>query len=535
MDSLRLDEVPPPNVCVIRLLLDRRASDSADQVFVRLQSGDAWTYTEVHARVRRAALGLRELGVRERDAVLSWLPNGPDALVVWFACNYLGAVLVPINVALRGTTLAHVIKDSGARLLIARQELVPFLNAVDCADLSDVITVGGDAEPPAGIRARRQDVLTTSDLARSLPDVVVEPWDMSAIIYTSGTAGRAKGVMCSYTQLYSHIEAWNWLAPTDRCLISLPMFHTGGAVPIYLSLLRGASIAFGAPFHVDTFWDDVRDSEATVTILLGAMANLLLKREPTLADRGHQLKRVGMVPLTQALPAFIERFGCNVFTWFSMTEVSVPIVSELNPSNTASCGRPRPGCDVRIADAHDRDVPVGQVGELLVRSSRPWGFSSGYFNNSNATADAWRNGWFHTGDAFRRDEAGDFYFVDRIVDTIRRRGENVSSTEVELEFLAHPDVLEAVAIGVPAENGDQEILAVVRLMDGREQDPVALTRFLIPRMPHFMLPKYIRFVTSIPKTETQKPRKAQLRGEGVTDQTWDREAAGILVRSRALT
>lgn len=242
-----------------------------------------------------------------------------------------------------------------------------------------------------------------------------------------------------------------------------------------------------------------------------------------------------MVPLTDDAAAFKERFGIDIYTIFNMTEISSPIVSEANPGKRGTCGRVRPGVDVRLVDEHDCEVPIGTVGEMLVRTDRPWGMNSGYNENPAATAQAWANGWFHTGDAFRRDEDGYFYFVDRMKDAIRRRGENISSFEVELEVCAHPDVREAAAISVPGEFSEDEVMIVVAAVPGRSIDHHALASFLMQRMPYFMVPRYIRVLDELPKTPSAKVLKSELRKEGVTSDTWDREAAGMRARREALT
>ena len=217
-----------------------------------------------------------------------------------------------------------------------------------------------------------------------------------------------------------------------------------------------------------------------------------------------------------------------------MTEISSPIVSDPNPTKRGTCGKKRDGVDVRLVDENDCEVAVGEVGEMLVRTDRPWGMNSGYYKNAEATAEAWRNGWFHTGDCFRRDEDGYYYFVDRRKDAIRRRGENISSFEVEAEVVAFPAVREAAAYGVPSEFSEDDVMIAVAPVSGQTIDPVALTEFLAERMAYFMVPRYIRVLDELPKTPSAKVQKHLLRGEAITDDTWDREAAGIRIKREAL-
>jgi crotonobetaine/carnitine-CoA ligase len=259
-----------------------------------------------------------------------------------------------------------------------------------------------------------------------------------------------------------------------------------------------------------------------------------MKQPASASDRSHALRVAFMVPLTDEAPGFAERFGVEVWTIFNMTEIATPIISGPKPGKPGFCGRPRAGFDLRLVDEHDLEVPAGAVGELILRSDVPWALNHGYYKNPEATARAWRNGWFHTGDAFRRDGDGNYWFVDRAKDAIRRRGENISSFEVELVVNAHPDVQECAAIPVPAAVSEDEVLVVVAPRPGGRIDPAGLLEFLRPRMAHFMLPRYIRVIDELPKTPTAKVQKAELRREGLTPDTWDREAAGISIRAERL-
>jgi crotonobetaine/carnitine-CoA ligase len=260
------------------------------------------------------------------------------------------------------------------------------------------------------------------------------------------------------------------------------------------------------------------------------MATFLMKEPPRPGERTTSLRHVVIIPLSKEGVAFRERFGVTTHTLFNMSEVSCPLIAEPNPTVVATCGRPRKGVSVRLVDAHDCEVAPGEIGELIVRTDAPWTQNHGYNGNAEATAAAWRTGWFHTGDAFRMDEAGNYFFVDRFKDAIRRRGENVSSFEVELEVCAYPGVREAAAVAVPSELGEDEILVAVSLAEPGDLDPVALIEFLRGRMAHFMVPRYVRVVPDLPKTPTQKVQKHVLRSEGITADTWDRNAAGIVVK-----
>jgi crotonobetaine/carnitine-CoA ligase len=359
----------------------------------------------------------------------------------------------------------------------------------------------------------------------------IAPWDTQTIIYTSGTTGPSKGVLSSYVQLFTSAYAsFHFLGAGDRLMVNLPLFHVGGTGPVYGMLLMGGSIAIVDAFDTASFWRVIRESGATSSILLGVMTPFLMKQPAGPQDRDHGLRAAVMVPLCEDATAFSTRFGCDIYTVFNMTEVSTPIVSGRNPTALGSCGRPREGIEARVVDENDCEVAPGEIGELILRADRPWSMNHGYYKNPEATARAWRNGWFHTGDAFRVGPEGDYFFVDRMKDAIRRRGENISSFEVETEVCTHPAVKEAAAVAVPSELSEDEVLVAVSLADGATLDPAELIRFLIPRMAHFMVPRFVRIVPELPKTPTQKVQKHTLRSDGVTPDTFDREKAGIRIR-----
>jgi crotonobetaine/carnitine-CoA ligase len=248
-------------------------------------------------------------------------------------------------------------------------------------------------------------------------------------------------------------------------------------------------------------------------------------------DSRHFLRKVTMIPLIDELDDFRERFGVQVLTAFNMTEISSPLASNgFNLVNERSCGRVRPGAQVRIVDENDEEVPPNQIGELIVRTDDPWTMNAGYWQMPEKTAEAWRNQWMHTGDGFTRDEEGNFYFVDRLKDAIRRRGENISSFEVESEINTHPAVLESAAIAVPSEHSEDEIKAVVIPHPGQTLEPEELIWYLEPRMPYFMIPRFIEIADELPKTPTEKVQKKVLREAGVNENTWDMVKAGIKLK-----
>ncbi len=535
---------------MVGALLERWARERPDAVLFEFTDGTTWNFAETLALTRRAAAGLRALGVHRGAHVLCWLPNVREALLTWFGANYLGAVYVPMNTAYRGSLLEHVIALSEAEVLVASRALLPRLAEISMGRLRggrlrDIVVIDGPAGPVAGaggeplersidgIRWHSAEALRPQAVAE--PEAPVEPWDVNYVMFTSGTTGPSKAVVCTYIQAWvGGAMAMDYFGAHDRLLANLPFFHVSGAGAVMDRLTKGGTCIVHDGFRAETFWEVVRRFEITGCCLLSAMVPFLLKQPPSERDRDHPLRAVITVPWNQDSLAVAERYGIEMHTAFNMTEIATPIISSANPSVLGSCGRPRPGVEARVVDAHDLECPPGEVGELMLRTSRPWEMSPGYFRDPEATARAWRNGWFHTGDAFRRDADGYFFFVDRMKDAIRRRGENISSFEVESEASLFPAVQDAAAIPVPSELGEDEVMLVVALRSGCDLEPLELLQFLAPRLAHFMLPRYIRTVAVMPKTPTSKIEKHRLRTEGVTADTWDREAHGVTVRGGVL-
>jgi crotonobetaine/carnitine-CoA ligase len=530
--------IPAPEDCVLRNLLEKQAARFPDRDFVRFWKGETWTYAQTLTQVRRRAATLRAAGVKQGDHVLCWMGNGPDLLASWFAINLLGAVYVPLNTAARGRPLEHILNDADAALMIAHQGLLPRMEGLSPGKVTHILTVGTATDAPPALPGVTVAPLTDPDTAPDdLPlERPVMPWDTQSIMYTSGTTGAAKGVVTSYVQIYTMgPDAMAAVTEDDCCMICGPIFHCGSTLYVYTVLAHGGTMAMVPEFRTADFWPAIRDTESTVVLLLGVMANFLLKAPATTEDRDHPLKKAFIVPFGEEAPAFHERFGVDLYTVYNMTEIASPLTAGPGITEAGLAGTPRPCFDLRVVDANDVEVPDGQVGELIIRSHRPWALGSGYYKNPEATVKAMRNGWFHTGDAFRKDEQGRFFFVDRMKDVIRRRGENISSFELEAEICSHPKVREAMALAVPSDVSEDDVLAVVTPVSGETVDPEDLIHFLAPRLPHFMVPRYIRVVEDLPKTASGKLQKHVLRTQGLTDDTWDRDAAGVRLKREKLS
>jgi crotonobetaine/carnitine-CoA ligase len=511
--------------CITRDLLIEAAAAHPDRELFLFDDGQRWTYADTLARVRKVAAGLDAMGVRQGETVLSWQGNGPMAVTSFLALNYLGAVYVPINTGYRGALLAHLIGNSGATLMLADGRLLERLAGIDTAALSRIVVIG-DERPDLGT----PELLPASSLTSagdSPPMPTIAPWNTQMVIYTSGTTGPSKGVLSSYRHAFTAARGFRNVGPGDRNLMQLPMFHVGGTYAVLWAIMYGGSSVVVEAFSVSRFWEIIRRFEVTTVGLLGTMAQFLLRQPESPYDKQHSLRSVIIAPFDDAAIAFGQRFGVPTFTEFNMTELAVPLWAGPDPRPAGTCGRRQAGAELRLVDADDQDVPLGTPGELIVRPAEAWTISHGYLNDAEATARTWRDGWFRTGDLLRRDADDNYFFVDRKKDAIRRRGENISSYEVERAILEHAQVREAAVVAVPADESEDEVLAAIALKPGGALDPAELIDFLRDRLAYFMIPRYLRLLDELPKTPTQKVEKRMLRDAGVTSDTWDRVAAGI--------
>lgn len=530
--------MPTAEQCVLRSLLERFSDEQPDKMFAWFESGSEWTYLQARNQANVAGGAFQKLGIRQQEHVLVWLPNGADIVRAWFGLNWIGAVYVPLNLAYRGALLAHAIERSDARVMVVHADLVQHLNSIPLSRLETLIIVknSGTQKTPENLQCLDAGILEEAVDELVQPERPIQPWDPQSIIYTSGTTGPSKAVLSCYAHLWSSTfeDSFVFLNKDDRFLIGLPLFHAGGTMDMYSSLIRGASVAILDRFRTDQFWSAVRESKSTVTNLVGAMVAFLANSPPQENETDHSLRAFIAIPSNENMKVFARRFRVTAYTAYNMTEISMPIVSGPNPASDGFCGTLRPGVEARIVDENDCELPRGEVGEFVLRTDAPWALNSGYYKDEAATARAWRNGWFHTGDFLRTNEDGEFFFVDRKKDAIRRRGENISSFEVESAATLHPNVKDAVAYAVPSEHGDDDVMLAFTLVGADSLDYEELITVMAGQLAHFMVPRYFRVMKEFPRTPTDKIEKHKLRSEGVTADTWDREAHGVVIKRDAL-
>jgi len=535
--------IPEAEQCMPYKILHKHGQLIPNQMFAEFEDGNSWTYGEFLYQVKKVAARLKSLGIPEQGRVVVWLPNGPEMLVALFAINYIGAVFVPINTALKGRTLASVLDLADSHAIIAHHELIERLRDIAVELPTTKVQIGGSPDQNSGwlpqdavfdkLWTSKDNPTQSDDEPINITPAETDPWSVQSILFTSGTTGVPKAVLQTYMQQHIVALGGGFLTAEDRFLMTLPIYHQGGFTAVNRMFSRGGCLVFQGPFKTGLFWEVIRQSRATSVSLLGGMATFLLNEPVSAHDKKHTLRSVVIVPLENHLE-FGQRFGVDVYSVYNMTELGAPLESEANPPYTRTCGRCRPEFELRIVDENDMPLPTGQVGELVVRSYVPWALTAEYYKSSQETAKVWRNGWFHTGDLFKRNEEGYYFFEGRLKEVIRRRGENISAIELEQEILDFPNIQEVAVVAVPSEISEDDILAVVVSQNNEAIDPGALIEFLQQRVPYYMVPRFIRQTQGLPKTPSFKIQKHKLQEQGITPDTWDREKHGYRVRRENL-
>ncbi len=520
-----------------RTLRDQ-AARHPDKVFLRFEDGPALTYAETLEVSLRMAAGLRELGVQRGGRVVLMMENAPELVLAWFGTNLLGAVEVPVNTANRGAALIHVLNNSGATVALVDEDLLPALEGV--ADRLDhlrfVVSPSGGSRVPGTRGISIRELSSGPPLAE---EVEVGYRDVGAIMYTSGTTGPAKGVLMPHAHMFhfaNQVVQQLRVRADDVFYVCLPLFHANAQLmQVYCTLIAGGQVHLAPRFSATEWLAQVRSSGATVSSLLGVMAQFIHAQPPSEQDRGHRLTRMVTIPMPAGIAeSFEERFAVTCVEAYGMTEICLPLYRPIDePLRPGSCGRVlEDEFEVRIVDPEtDEELPPGEVGEIVVRPLIPYTTFLGYHQMPERTVEAWRNLWFHTGDAGSRDEHGYFSFADRTKDRIRRRGENITTYDIELALQSFPGVREAAVVAVPAQEGEDEIKAFL-VTDG-EIDLRALVRHCVGNLPYFSVPRYLECVDELPKTANAKVLKRELRGRPPVAE-WDRLAVGMKVTRRGL-
>ena len=520
--------------------LDAAAARDPDKVFVEI-SGQKITYRQFVQDTLRTAGMFQALGVSKGDRVCLLLPNCPDVLYCWFGLSLLGAISVPINTAYRRDETATILNDAEATTLVAHESLLPVAEEATglAASVQRKLLVGDSSSPEPGW-TRFTDALAQADRLSYRP--AVSPQDISTLVYTSGTTGIPKGVQITH-QMYvaagQGFAHWTQATQQDRFFTCLPYFHANAQYYSTMGTLAvGATLTVVERFSASRFWDQVRESGATVVNFIGMMLPVLAKQPESPADRQHQVRLFYGSPAfpPELLATLQQRFGIDIIVGFGMTETCYGTIEGIrHPRRSGSSGLPRQHPDprfinqIRIVDDTGRPVGSNTAGEIIIKNPA---LTPGYWRNEEQTRLALRDGWLFTGDLGWMDEDGYLYFVDRKKDIIRRRGENISSKEVEDVMKRHPKVLDCATIAVPSELGEDEIKAYVVPRPGSAVKPEELVYWCAEHLAYFKVPRYIEMRDELPRTPSLRVRKDLLRQErdDLTENCFDREKAGIRLR-----
>jgi carnitine-CoA ligase len=523
----------PPAERTVPEMLGRQAEKFGGKVLVSIDDF-ALSFRDAPDLAARTAGLLAKAGVGPGDRVAVICSNREELVELFLGCGWLGAVIVPINTASRGAQLRHFLENSGARLLAVQAEFLAALEVVDLGSLPvDTIWVigGGEGGVPQGLPRIAAPMPTGGE---RVPAAQVRPGDTLAILYTSGTTGVSKGVCCPHAQFYwwgINSVALLEITESDVLCTTLPLFHVNALGALLQALLSGATIVYEPRFSASGYFQMLVKHRATVGYLLGAMVPILLSRPPSPEERQHRV-RIALAPgvPAQANTEFVKRTGIALLDGYGSTETNFVIGTAADRQTPGTMGPIFEGFEARVVDDDDNDVQDGEAGELVLRATAPFAFATGYFKMPEKTVEAWRNLWFHSGDRVVREADGTFRFVDRLKDAIRRRGENISSFEVEQVLLSHPDVATAAVFPIRSELGEDEVMAAVVLRAGSKLSELALVRHCEPQLAYFAVPRYVEFVDELPATENGKVQKFKLRERGVTPKTWDREKSGYKLK-----
>jgi carnitine-CoA ligase len=510
-------------------LIRRRVAEHPDATWLKWKDTEV-SWRDVLSNSLRAANGLLELGVRPGERVAILMSNRPEFLWAHLGIVFIGAQSVPVNISQRGATLQHILADSEAVAAILQDDLREPLLAVreGCPELRRMVVVDG---PPGG------GIDWDFDRLMSAPDAepqveLSEPTGGVGMLYTSGTSGPPKGVVATHNDFSPLVVLLgaSGVKPGDTMYTPLPLFHGNALMSSAIgSMMLDARFALGERFSASRFWDECRRYNAVQFNSLGGMISILLKQPPRRDDADNPVRTV----LSAGCPAdrweeFERRFGVRIIEWFGMIDSPGFLMND--QGKVGSMGKPIAGGEFRVVDDDDHPLPPNRVGELVFR--HPKGRMTYYHRMPDATDQAYRGGWFHSGDLAEYDDEGFFYYRGRKKESMRRLGENISAWEIENVVNEHPAVLESAACAVQSELGEDEVKVCIVPQPGMPPTPEEIVDFCGGKMAYYAIPRYVEFVEVLPKSETQRIQYGILRQRGNTPETWDRQQAGHVVERR---
>ena len=525
---------------VLPKVLKEQSEKNGAKDFLQFSYNNPLTYSEVNTFANQIANSLNKLGVEKGEKVSVYMPNSLELCLSWFGILKNGSVMVPINTAYVMDFLQYIIESSDSKIIIIAEEYMDRLkNIEDRIPLIENIIVWPREEKGS------LDLMDYKGKAKTYswkefvesgdknePDVEITHLDHARLMYTSGTTGRSKGVVRPCAADYS--SAMNYslimdITPDDVVFTCLPLFHSNAMVMgVYPAMIQGAKVVVEEKYSASNFWKWMKDFKITKFNLVGVMSYFMWNAPVVPEEKEHEVKLVlGSPAPHDIIEDFMERFGIKFMEGYGLTEVGqCTFMRPGEPFRIGSCGKESPGYEIKIVNPDtDEELPPDTPGELVLRPRIPNICLHYYHKMPEKTVSDFRNFWFHTGDLCRKDDDGYIFFMDRVKDYIRRRGENISSFEVENMVSSHPKINEAAAIAVKVDEegrySEDEVMIVIVKEEGKNLDPKEIIEFLKPIMPKFMIPRFIKFRKSLPKTPTNRVQKAKLREEGVTADTWD--------------
>jgi crotonobetaine/carnitine-CoA ligase len=521
---------------VIHHVLETQAQKYGDRTFFFFKDR-SYSFRELNENAGRVAAGLQRWGIRKGDKVAIVMKNCPEFLFLWFGLCKLGAIEVPINTAHKGDLLTHMLDKADSRLIIIDSSFLdrihPVLSALPKVEGVAVMDTTDGGMPGLDKPVIDFNTILNNDGMYKKEDVV---WsDPFGIMFTSGTTGPSKGALMphNYALFMGELCIEAFECTEKDCLYTvLPLFHGNAQLLSTMpALMSGAKMVLSERFSASRFWDDVRKYGCTEFNYVGGILPILHKADPKPEDAVSPLRvMVGGGTPKDLFKSIEKRFGVTLIEGYGTSECGLPLLNSLRRKKRGTVGRPSRGAQVKLVDDAGVEVGPNQVGEFLIRNNLPYSLLLEYYHDAERTVEAWRDLWFHTGDYGYRDEEGYYYFVDRKKDALRRRGENISSYEVESVINSHPAVLESAAVAAKSEVGEDEVMICLTLKKGQTLTPEELVTFCEPRMAYFMVPRYVRIMESLPKTPTERVVKYKLREQGVTPDTWDREKSGYKLK-----
>ena len=520
-------------------VLKDQASKVPNKEFLQFSYNKALTFSEVNTVANQVANSLSTLGIKKGDKVSVYMPNSLEICLAWFGILKNGSVMVPINTAYVMDFLQYIVESSDSKLIIIAEEYMDRLaNIQTRIPLIENVVVwsrtGDNTFDAMGYEERQ--CISWNDFVNkgsdSEPNVEVAHLDHARLMYTSGTTGRSKGVVRPCAADYSSAQNYSNtmdITPDDTIFTCLPLFHSNAMVmSVYPAMIRGAKIVIEEKYSASRFWKWMKDFGITKFNLVGVMSYFMWNAPVVPEEKEHKVKLVlGSPAPHDIIEEFMERFNIWFMEGYGLTEVGqCTFMRPGEAFRVGSCGKESSGYEIKIVNPEtDEELPRNTPGELVLRPRIPNICLHYYYKMPEKTVADFRNLWFHTGDLCRMDEDGYIFFMDRVKDYIRRRGENISSFEVENLVASHPDIEEAAAVAVKvAEQGrysEDEVMVVVIMKKDKKLDPAELIKYLAPIMPKFMIPRFVKFRDTLPKTPTNRVQKNKLRDEGITKDTWD--------------